>query len=202
MEVIITCKSTCTLCKFSWWNQSSPAQHITETLRQLYHNQIQIMTLKLVAMFSCHGEYHAGVCQRGQKSHSHVIKAAWLETQECIEYLRVISISPLFSSLSTFLFLKGNKHFCHSALLQGHTFLTPLHHIHMTNTKFLQHSFSFPLFLSSLCFPPYHSSRTKGCMALPLVKAPSHCKRMSLSHCKQSAFIMSYLPRPPWQQSW
>lgn len=43
-------------------------------------------------------------------------------------------------------------------------------------------------------------SQTKGCMALPLVKAPFHCKRMSLSHRKQSAFIMSYLPGLPRQQ--
>lgn len=44
--------------------------------------------------------------------------------------------------------------------------------------------------------------RRRGCTKPPLLKAPSHCKRMSLSHRKQSAFIMSYLPGPRWQQSW
>lgn len=58
-------------------------------------------------------------------------------------------------------------------------------------------------FLSFFFFPFSCSpSQTEGRTALPLLKAPSHCKRMSLSHCKQSAFIISYLLRPPRQQSW
>lgn len=66
--------------------------------------------------------------------------------------------------------------------------------------SFLFLSFFISLFLSF--FLSLHPSQSKGCMPLPLVKAPSHCKRMSLSHCKQSAFIMSYLPGPPQQQPW
>lgn len=55
-----------------------------------------------------------------------------------------------------------------------------------------------PFFFSRLPSVPL---RRRGCTKPPLLKAPSHCKRMSLSHRKQSAFIMSYLPGPPWQQS-
>lgn len=64
-------------------------------------------------------------------------------------------------------------------------------------------SFHFFVVLVPLPLPAsFLSSSTQGCTALLLMQAPSHCKRMSLSHCKQSAFIMSYLPGPPWQQSW
>lgn len=43
--------------------------------------------------------------------------------------------------------------------------------------------------------------RRKGCVPLPLTETPSHCKRMSLSHGKQSAFIMPYQRRPPSRSS-
>lgn len=84
--------------------------------------------------------------------------------------------------------------------------LLPLHW-HFFNSHFCT-IFSSPCLLSSLSFfplppspPSFSAPQTKGCVPLPLSKAPSHCKRMSLSHRKQSAFIMSYLRGPPRQQS-
>lgn len=43
--------------------------------------------------------------------------------------------------------------------------------------------------------------RRKGYVALPLTETPAHCKRMSLSHGKQSAFIMPYQRGPPSRSS-
>lgn len=169
-------------------------------------------------MFSCHGEYQTGlcVCVRGKhKSQSSAMKAARLETQECAECIFSPSLSPLFSPhpvvLSYFshsrfflftIFLKGKMDssaiLSHTCLLYEHYF--PHTHSSASHFYFL-HSLSFPLAVLTFSSPSPYSSQSKGCMALHLLETPSHCKRMSLSQRKQSAFIMSYLPGPPWQQS-
>lgn len=117
------------------------------------------------------------MCRRGHKSHSHVIKA-WLETQESTECLSVISISPLFSAhfvalslLFSFHFLlpKGKKYFCHSALLQGHTFLTPLRHIYMTEILNFYSTLSvFPFFCPHFVFLPIVPLALKVAWRCPL----------------------------------
>lgn len=199
-------------------NSPSPVQRqrSMEAVRRIFNNWIQTTTLKLVTMFSCHGEYQTGLCvyvREKHKSQSSVMKAARLETQERAECIFSFFISPLFSPhpgvLSHF---SHSRFFLFTTYLKGkmdctailsHTFLLHEHYYPHTLLPLISTFYTF--FLSFGCphfLPPSpYSSQSEGCMALSLLETPSHCKRMSLSQRKQSAFIMSYLPGPPWQQS-
>lgn len=141
----------------------------------------------------------AFVCVSEQKFHSHLIKAARLVThQDALNTFLLCLCSPL--SLLSFLVppsllptcLKGKMDSSSSA---HSSTLCPTSHLHEWND--IIYSSSPPLLPPSLSLLPPLS---KGCAPAPLAKTPSHCKRMSLSQRKQSAFIMSYLPGPPWQR--
>lgn len=151
------------------------------------------------------------VCVRKRhKSHSPAIKATTLVIQECAGCIFPVSIYPLFSA--HFVVLSSHSNFLLHTCPKGEwTLFFPLSTL-VFPSVFVSH---FPIMLA-ICplfflllpflpffplLPPSALLRLQGCMVVPFVKAPSHCKRMSLSHRKQSAFIMSYLLRPPQQQS-
>lgn len=158
-------------------NSPSPVQRqrSVEAVRWIFNNWIQNATLKLVTMFSCHGEYQTGlcVCVRGKhKSQSSAMKAARLETQECAECIFSPSLSPLFSPhpvvLSYFshsrfflftIFLKGKMDssaiLSHTCLLYEHYF--PHTHSSASHFYFL-HSLSFPLAVLTFSSPSPYSS--------------------------------------------
>lgn len=162
----------------------------------------------------------AFVCasERGKhKSRSRAITAARLETRECDECVLSIAISPLFSAHFVVLPLLtpclavclskrrgGGVLWCHYPVTAPHSSTsycrernrqrTPPSPLPLLNSLL---SFFFFFAFVSLSFP----LRRKGCVALPLTETPSHCKRMSLSHGKQSAFIMPYQRGPPSRSS-
>lgn len=202
-----------------------------EAVRQVFNNWLQNRDPKngaprSVAMESIGRKGVGGgpfvcVSERGKhKSRSRAITAARLETRQCDECVLSITISPLFSALFVVLpFLtprlavclskrrgRGDglpavmvSLSCHGAsllyvlLLRTEPTKNPPSPPPLLNSLL---SFFFFAFVS-LSFP----LRRKGRVALPLTGTPSHCKRMSLSHGKQSAFIMPYQRGPPSRSS-
>lgn len=159
----------------------------TEAVRWIFNNQIQTATLKLVTMFSCHGEYQTGLCvrvRRKHKSQSSAIKAARLETRECAECIFSISLSPLFSPHPVVLSHSSHSRFSlfatrpkkgkwtlltailsHSFLLYEHYF--PHAPLSLISTILLFTPSVFPYGCPHFLFlpPSSRSSQTKGCMA-------------------------------------
>lgn len=150
----------------------------------------------------------AFVCasERGKhKSRSRAITAARLETRECDECVLSIAISPLFCAhfvvlplltprLAVCLSKRSGGGGMDSRLLRCHYPVTAPHSSTAANGTQRNATPYFLYFaFVSLSFP----LRWKGCVALPRTDTPSHCKRMSLSQGKQSAFIMPYQRGPP-----
>lgn len=136
------------------------------------------------------------VCVSEHKSHSQAIKAARLVTHQDVLNTFFLSLcSPL--ALLSFLTPPSLLHTC----LKGKKMDSPPSAHSTTHLICMNGAISFtPLFLPRSCLHALLPPLSKGCTPAPLAETPSHCKRMSLSQRKQSAFIMSYLPGPPWQQ--
>lgn len=138
------------------------------------------------------------VCMSEQKFHSYLIKAARVVTHQdvlntffsvfvlhwlcCLSSLLPLSFPPVWREKWIPLLLLIPPYFA-------------LHLICMNGTILFT-----PPILSCCCRHSLLPPLSKVCALVPLAKTPSHCKRMSLSQRKQSAFIMSYLPGPPWQR--
>lgn len=136
------------------------------------------------------------VCMSEHKFRSHLIKVARLVThQDALNTFLLSLFSAGFvvlprSSLSPSHLSEGRNGF-----LLFHSFLHTLHLICMNGRRL-----ATPPVLPCCCLRSLLPPPSKGCAPAPLANTPSHCKRMSLSQRKQSAFIMSYLPGPPWQR--
>lgn len=121
-----------------------------------------------------------------------------MDSSHCHSHIRLyfrffcVRVSSWMSIISTHWSL---LHFCRSFPVL-HCITS--HFYTLFSSSSVVYTFFFSFLLSFFSLP----LRLRVARHCPLVKAPSHCKRMSLSHRKQSAFIMSYLPGPPRQQSW
>lgn len=149
-------------------------------------------------MFGCHGEYQTSFCLHVRAEIPQPPDKSYKisNTSGCAEYISSVSLfSAVFvvlprSSLSPSHLSEGKNGF-----LLFCSFLHTLPHILCMNGTIFT-----PPVLPCSCLHSLLPPLSKGCAPAPLAKTPSHCKRMSLSQRKQSAFIMCYLPGPPWQR--
>lgn len=137
-----------------------------------------------------------GLCVREKhKSYSQAIKATRLETRK---YAGCIFLSPsLLCSLSFLSFVSSLLPALREEWTLRFWYQTAARFLFVSQCPLTHTLFQFVLYflppaLTLHIFLPLIQS-PPDCTAFPLAKTTSHCKRMSLSHSKQSAFIMSYL---------